>query len=234
MQTVTACLQDTFYLIFKQKIAIVGASRTDTGVHALGQVIKFSANLAASDLAIKNAWNNLLPKSIFIRELSTIDTDFHPCKNVIQKTYYYHLFLKAPLPFVARFGWYYEFIHRVDFEKFAKALKYYEGEHNFGSFCKIEEEGDKTKSPIRTINSITIQKISHFNVLRITIKGKSFLRFQIRRMVGYALDIARRKDLPVSYIQEILNKPNPQQILLKADGCGLCLRKVIYNDLFIF
>jgi tRNA U38,U39,U40 pseudouridine synthase TruA len=53
-------------------------------------------------------------------------------------------------------------------------------------------------------------------------------------MIGYALDVARRTDLPVSYIQDMLKKPNAQQTLTKADGCGLCLRKVNYtNELFI-
>ncbi len=227
-QTITSCLQETFNKVFKQSISIAGASRTDTGVHALGQVAKFSVDLNLPAKTIQDAWNNALPKSIHIKELHHIETDFHPCKNVIQKTYDYHLFLKRPLPFLARFGWHYEFIDRVDFEKFAQVLNFYEGKHNFASFCKIEDED---KSTIRTIDHITITKLPHFGALRVTIKGQSFLRFQIRRMIGYALDVARRKDLQVSYIQEMLANPNPQQKLLKADGCGLCLRKVLYNEL---
>ncbi len=225
--TVTSCLQNTFKKVFKEPITIVGASRTDTGVHALGQVATFTTDLSIPTATIKAAWNNQLPKSILIRDLEEAPEGFHPCKNVKQKTYYYHLFLQKPSPFLARFGWHYEFIHHVDFEKFAAALALYEGTHNFGSFCKIE---DTEKSTIRTIDSISMEKITHYHALRITIKGKSFLRFQIRRMIGYALDVARRKDLPVSYLQEIRDNPNPQQKLLKADGCGLCLRKVLYHD----
>lgn len=227
--TITACLQETFFKVFQRPVIITGASRTDTGVHALGQVATFSTDLNLSPATIKKAWNNRLPKSILIRDLHEIHADFNPQKNVRQKTYYYHLFLKKQSPFIARFGWLYEFINHVDFEKFAQALALYEGEHDFASFCKIE---DKEKSTIRTIDSITLTKIPHYGMLRVTIKGKSFLRFQIRRMIGYALDLARRKDLPVSYLKGIRDNPNAQQILLKADGCGLCLRKVIYHDEF--
>lgn len=225
--TITARLQETFYKAFKQPIIITGASRTDTGVHALGQVATFSADLTLPEQTIIKAWNNLLPPSIIVRDLVPVSYDFHPCKNVCQKTYLYHIFLKRPLPMIARYGWLYEFIHHVDFEKFAKALTFYLGEHDFGSFCKQELDG---KSTIRTIDSITITKLNHFAALQVAVKGKSFLRFQIRRMIGYALDVARRRDLPVSYIHEILNNPNPQQTLLKAEGCGLCLRKVRYHD----
>lgn len=225
--TVTSCLQETFYKVFGRGVTIVGASRTDSGVHALGQVARFHTDIGLPEATIKSAWNNLLPKSILIRDLQQITTDFHPQKNVKQKIYYYHLFLDRPNPFLARFGWHYKSIDQVDFEKFSAALALYPGEHDFASFCKVE---DDDKSTIRTIDSITLTPLPHHKTLRITIKGKSFLRFQIRRMVGYALDVARRKDLPVSYLQEMLDHPNPQQKLLKAEGCGLCLRKVIYHD----
>lgn len=225
--TITSCIQETFFKVFKQPIVVTGASRTDSGVHALGQVATFSSALGLPEKTIHSALNNQLPKSILIRSLEEVKPAFHPQKNVHQKTYYYHLFLKKPIPFIARFGWLYEFINHVDFDKFAQALALYKGEHDFASFCKIE---DKEKSTIRTIDSITLTKIPQYHVLRVTVKGKSFLRFQIRRMVGYALDVARRKEFPVSYIQGLLKNPDPRQILLKADGCGLCLRKVIYHD----
>ena len=67
-------------------------------------------------------------------------------------------------------------------------------------------------------------------MVHIQIKGPSFLRFQIRRMIGYALDVAQQPKVPVDYIKAMLDKPNPQQTLVKADGSGLCLRKVIYVD----
>lgn len=226
--TITSCLQESFYRIFGHKITLMGASRTDTGVHALGQVAQFFSDLPLSERVILHAWNAGLPKSILIRSLERISEEFHPCANVKQKIYYYHLFLKKPFPWIARYGWLYLFIDRVDLYKFNAALQLYRGEHDFASFCKVEDD----KLTIRTIDEISLQKFSRWSTLRVTIKGKSFLRHQIRRMIGYALDVARRDDLPIDYLKEVLKSKNPEQTLLKADGSGLCLRKIFYDNKF--
>jgi len=223
--SVSECLEKTYEKIFKQSITITGGSRTDSGVHALGQVAMFKANTNLSEADILRAWNQALPASIIIRDITRTHDSFHPCFNVLEKTYIYTLFLKKPLPFVARYGWYYHFIDRVDQEKFYQALQLYIGEHDFASFSKPGQN----KPTIRSVNSITIKRLSRWGAIIITIKGKSFLHFQIRRMIGYALDVARRPELSIHYIQNMLDNPNPQQTLLKADGSGLCLRKVVYT-----
>ncbi len=225
--TIASTLQDTFYKIFNQKITILGASRTDTGVHALGQIAQFHANLTIAPLVIQKAWSDILPPSIHIRYLEHASDSFNPCRQVKQKTYYYILFLKKPLPFVARFGWHYQFINFVDLDKFDRCLQLYIGEKDFASFCKVE---DLKKSTIRRIDAISVKKFDRWSALLISVKGKSFLHFQIRRMIGYALDVARRKDLTVDYLQAVIDSKNPQQTLLKAKGQGLCLRKVVYHD----
>lgn len=225
--TVSSVLKKTFFEVFNSNITLIGASRTDTGVHALGQVALITTERDIDPALMLPAWNNHLAKSILIRSVEPVFNNFHPCRNVRQKTYYYHLFLKRPLPQFSRYGWHYRFIDQVDLKKFHNALMLYIGTHDFGSFCKID--AGEEKSPIRTIDNISLEKLSPLNTLRITIKGKSFLRFQIRRMIGYALDVARRPDLSLSYLQEILDAPNAQQTLLKADASGLCLRKICYD-----
>lgn len=225
--TISSVLKKTFCDVFGGPIKLIGASRTDTGVHALGQVAMITTDLNLNPKTMGYAWNNHLPKSIIIRSVEHAPDNFHPCCNVRQKTYYYHLFLRQPLPMFARYGWFYHVIEKVDLEKFKSALNLYVGTHNFSSFCKLSPDEDKT--PVRTIDSITVEKISHLNSLRIIIKGRSFLRFQIRRMVGYALDVAHRPNLSLKYLQGMLDNPNSQQTLLKADASGLCLRKVVYD-----
>lgn len=225
--TVSSVVEKSFYDVFGQNISLIGSSRTDSGVHALGQVAIFRCeNLNIANEVIRLAWNSHLPGSIFIRELSQVNDDFHPCFNVLQKTYYYHLFLQRPLPFVARYGWQYKFMNKVDIEQFYKALQLYVGEHDFASFCKIEEEG---KNTVRRIDSIEIEKIARVGALRVVIKGPGFLHFQIRRLIGYALDVVRRPDLSLDYLKSLLINPDPKQTLTKAEGCGLCLRKVVYK-----
>jgi tRNA pseudouridine38-40 synthase len=225
--SICSTLEQAFFEVFGYRINLIGASRTDTGVHALNQVAMFHSDLNRLDLnVIQSAWNNHLPKSILIRDLQLVPENFHACFNVVQKTYYYHLFLKCPLPMVSRYGWLYKFIDQVDLAKFESALNLYTGEHDFGSFCKVDED---SKNTVRTIDSIKLERFGRFGVLRVTIKGPGFLRFQIRRMIGYALDVARRDDLSVNYIKALLDNPDPKQTLIKAEASGLCLRKVVYK-----
>lgn len=226
--TVAGTLERVFKRTFGEVIHVVGASRTDAGVHALGQVAHFKSKLTISSDTMKKGWNASLPSSIVIRSLELVEDDFHACADVVQKTYYYHIFLKRPLPFIARFGWFYRFIHHVDLVKFQEGLKFFVGTHDFTAFCKLEEG----KSPIRSIDSIHIEYIKRWGALRVVIKGKSFLRFQIRRIIGYTLDVARRPELPVEYLKVILESKNPKQTLLQADGIGLCLRKILYKGFY--
>lgn len=223
--TVASVLERMFFRVFKESISLVGASRTDSGVHALGQIAHFSTNLGILPHVMLAAWNDALPKTIVIRSIVPVADNFHACFDVVQKTYYYHLFLSRPLPFISRFGWYYRFIHHVDLEKFKEGLQIFVGEHDFTALCKLEEG----KNPVRTINSISTEYLREWNVLRVVIKGQGFLRYQIRRIVGYALDVARRPELSVYYLEDILKSKNSQQTLLQADGMGLCLRKIIYK-----
>lgn len=224
-RTVAFQLQATFERVFGQPVSVVGTSRTDAGVHALGQVARFHADLRADAGVIKEAWNKALPHDIVVRELEIAPDDFHPCRNVYEKTYLYTIFTRRPLPFIARFGWYPPFIDRIDFEKLNKVLPLFLGEHDFASFCKL----DADKTTIRSIHHIEMKRYGQWGAAQIVIKGPSFLRFQIRRMIGYALDVAQRDNLPVSYIQDLLNNPNHEQKLVKADASGLCLRKVVYR-----
>lgn len=224
--SVTSCLEHAWLKTFGHTINILGASRTDAGVHALGQVARFKTPFTADPQRILKAWNAKLPASIHIRSLTLAPEAFNPRNNVIQKTYYYTLFLKRPLPMIARFGWYYPFIKDVDMQMFEKALQLYVGTHDFGSFCKKERDDEST---VRTIDSIHLYNFKRWSALTVAIKGKAFGRFQIRRMIGYALDVARRPELSLEYLQGVLDNPNHQQTLTKADPQGLCLRKIVYK-----
>jgi tRNA pseudouridine38-40 synthase len=229
--TITSALQAAWSSLFctQDVLPILGASRTDAGVHALGQVARFHAELPAEMglEKLRHAWNARLPRSIHIRSITPSTDRFHPCGNVLQKTYNYVLFLKRPLPFVARYGWQYRFINQVDFPTFEKTLTLYQGTHDFASFCKVE---DNDKSTIRTIDSISCTNMKRWGAVMVTIKGPSFVRFQIRRMVGYALDASRKPLYAVDHIKDLLQNPNPEQTLVKADGQGLCLRKIVYKN----
>lgn len=227
---VTQAFERVFFEVFKQKIRLVGASRTDSGVHALGQVARFYINDKLDPAMMLHALNMRLPASLFIRSLEFMPYGFHPMHHVDYKIYYYHIFLKRPLPHLARFGWYPKFIEFVDIEAFKKALNVFKGEHDFTSFARIE---DPNKTSIRQINYIGVEDFPQYNALRVVIVGPSFLQYQIRRMVGYALDLSRRTKTPDIEIQKLLNNPSHHQILLRAASEGLCLRKIVYKKSLI-
>jgi len=232
--TVASTLQKSFEIAFNRQVSIVGASRTDSGVHALGQTALCVSDLAIDVERIKLAWNNSLPNSILIRSLEKVSADFHVFAHVVSKTYYYHLFYKHPLPFVARYGWFWKFIEYVDFEKFVCAMDCFVGEHDFRSFCKSVERcaGEDDNQTVRTIDSISIERYQRFGMIRVIITSKGFLRYQIRRMIGAALDVARKPNVPTDFITYELENPSDQQEFTRAEGCGLCLRKIVYKKGF--
>ena len=221
--TVTQVLEDTFYKVFNEKVMIKGASRTDSGVHALGQVAMIETTLNISHTGMLTAWNNRLPDAIVVRDIVAMGSDLHPQRNVIEKTYQYHLFLKQPLPLTTRYGWFYRY--NLDINKLKKALLVFVGTHDFRSFCT----GHDMKTTIRTIDSIEISYQPQFDAYQIDIKGAGFLRYQIRRMVGGALEVASRPLLSINYLQEVLEKKNPEHSLPNAPARGLVLKEIIYK-----
>lgn len=223
--TVVSTLQKSFLSAFSMPVALLGASRTDAGVHALGQVSLCRTALSLDPVSLCEAWNNRLPSGILVRSVERVDDTFHIFGDVVQKTYWYHLFYRRPLPFVARYGYLWKFIDRVDYDKFAQALQQFVGTHDFRSFCRNGEE----KTTVRTVDSIEINKIARLSALQVVVKGKGFLRYQIRRMIGAALDVAS-KQTPVDDIAYHLKNPSDQQAFTKAGASGLCLRKIIFKE----
>lgn len=222
--SISAVLQDTFYRVFKQKVTLYGASRTDTGVHALGHVAVFDTDLPVAPDMLRSAWNNQLPNDILIRELVPVADDFNPFFNIKEKVYWYHFFVDPPLPFAARYGLYYKY--PLNMQKLKQALAAFTGTHDFRSFCSSQV----TVPTIKTINVIDLSFIKRFNVYRIEVRGPGFLHNQVRRIVGAALTVASSDELSVAYLKQVLDERNPRQRLLCAPAHGLTLCKIIYHS----
>lgn len=220
--SVAGCMQERFKKLFGHDIQLVGASRTDGGVHALGQVARFYSPLSIESERFRNAWNAKLPADIHIRQLLPV-VDFHPQHNVIQKTYQYYVSPQRPLPFISR----YVMWHRpFDVDKLAQALQYFVGEHDFRSFCT----GTDYENTIRRVDSIECRYIKRYNVFQIEVRGPGFLRYMIRRMVGSALYVASYPNRNIEVIDQILKQKNPAHHLPTAPSYGLVLRSITYRD----
>ncbi|MFZ5954192.1 MAG: tRNA pseudouridine(38-40) synthase TruA [Candidatus Dependentiae bacterium] len=219
--TVAGTIQDTFKQVFDREIKLLGASRTDAGVHAAGQIATFSSDLIITPSKLLQGLRGKLPADIMIRSLEEVDS-FNPRHNVRQKIYYYHFFIAQPLPFFARYGWFYRY--PIDFEKLEKALQVFVGTHDFRSFCTGEKD-----DTVRRVDSIHLEYLRRFKAYRIVVKGPGFLHHMIRRIVGAALEVAATPQLAVHYLQEVLAEKNPLQTLPNAPAQGLMLYKILYD-----
>lgn len=94
----------TFKKVFHCEPRLIGASRTDAGVHALGQVLLCVMPFEIMPEKLRFAISNALPRDIVLRSVTPVDESFHPHHNVFKKTYYYHFFTKRPLPFLSDMG----------------------------------------------------------------------------------------------------------------------------------
>ncbi len=215
-------LQAAYERAFKESVRIEGASRTDAGVHSMGQVAIFTTRVELESERILQIWNKNLPSGIVIRSLEVVAHGFHPRANVAQKTYYYHFFLQRPLPFVQRFG--YTVTGKFDKELLVEALNIFKGTHDFRSFCKAPGN----RSTVRTIEEIFLGFNDELGAYQIVIRGKSFLHHMIRRIVGASFQIALGQK-PLEKIKIALAIPQSMQELLNAPPLGLLLYKITYT-----
>ena len=221
--SIVQTLQDSFVAVFGKPIRILGASKTDAGVHALGQVAIFETDIQVDPCKMLYAWNNLLPSSILIRSL-VHDDQFHPHYLVKQKIYYYHLFADRPLPFVARYGYFVSC--PVDWQAFKDALQLFVGTYDFSAFYT----GNDREDAVRTIDEIRFEYIERYNVYRVVVIGERFLRHMVRRIVGAALAVASREGIAHANISDALQTSVMHSELPTAPARGLVLRKIIYEE----
>ncbi len=221
--SIVQTLQDTFADVFKKRICLLGASKTDAGVHAFGQMAVFKTDIVIDSQKMKWAWNNALPSSIVIRSL-VHDDQFHPHYNVKRKVYYYHLFTQRSLPFVTRYGHYVS--HAFDKKCFYDTLQLFVGTHDFSAFYT---GNDRDTDAIRTIDDIRLEYIKRYRMYRVVVIGERFLRHMVRRMIGAALAIVSgdgitHVDICTALKSRIMYSPFPV-----APAQGLVLRKIIYQ-----
>lgn len=221
--TIEGMLNNKLSKILGEKIEIIGASRTDSGVHALCNVAVFDTETKIPANRISLALNRRLPRDIVIQESKEVSPNFHPrdCKSI--KTYEYQIFNnKCPLP--TRRLYHYFVHHKLNIEDMKKAAKYLVGTHDFKSFCLKKT---KTQSTVRTIYSIDIEKNN--DLISITVKGNGFLYNMVRGIVGTLIYVARGV-YPPEYVKEILEKKDRKFAGPNAPAHGLNLIDTKYLE----
>jgi tRNA pseudouridine38-40 synthase len=198
---------------------IILSGRTDKGVHATGQVFNVELPEHFSDVhLLKKLLNHQLPLSIRVLRAKVVSDDFHARFSAKKRVYRYFITQKELTPFMAR---YVTFVSTVNEEKIKEAITYFLGKHNFEYFQKM---GSDKRNFEKEVYEARFYKYKEFYVFKF--KANSYLRSQIRLMVGFLLAISQGK-ATLEDLQSQLKRQ--KRIFFKpADGFGLYLSKVIY------
>lgn len=217
--TVNAALTD----LFKVPVKTIGASRTDTGVHARGNVAVFDVETRIAPSKIAFAVNARLPEDIRIVESKEVPADFHPRYQTTIKTYSYHILNRThPDPMFRNYEMH--CYYPLDADKMNEAAGYLVGEHDFQSFCAA---GNSSATTVRTIYKAGVVRTGERLVFTVT--GSGFLYNMVRIIVGTLLEIGQGK-YPPPQMQSIIAACDRSAAGPTALAKGLCLETIAYPD----
>ena len=206
-----------------EKVELIASGRTDAGVHALGQVANFktTSNFPIEKFSI--AINSQVKNSIRIQNAEEVDENFHSRFNCKKKTYRYVIDNSKNGTAIYR-NIVYHMPIKLDVEEMKKAIKYFEGEHDFKAF---KSSGTSSKSSVRTIYSANI--ITEGTNIAIILTGNGFLYNMVRIIAGTLVDVGLGK-IKASDIPEIIESKDRQRAGKTLPPQGLMLLSVEYDS----
>ncbi len=220
--TVQGEIQKALAVILKSPHKIQGASRTDAGVHAIGQVAHLKTSVDISTHKLARGISALCRPSISIVKAEIIHDRFNARFDSLGKHYRYTVLNRsASSPLLSNTSWHVS--HKIDLNRMLNAAKMVEGEHDFAGFRASDCERDST---IRYISSVNIVQIPG-DIVEIHVKGTAFLKNMVRIIAGTLVDIAIGK-LPENTIESLFLNPNRIFAGRTAPANGLALLKVYY------
>ncbi len=213
-------LQETLSRILQESISVTGSGRTDAGVHAIGQIAHFSADVDNQRRLLRSL-NGLLPPDIRIHSIEEVSEDFHARYSARGKIYHYHLWLEETHHPLKR----HHHLHHpypLDIDRLKHGAAHLVGTHDFTSFANSPTEGSVAKNPVRTIYRIDC--IPQEGGMRLEFEGEGFLYKMVRNIVGTLLDRDR-----VDQIPKILAARDRRNAGRAAPPHGLFLVEVHYD-----
>jgi tRNA pseudouridine38-40 synthase len=234
--TVQGALTDVLEQLTQRRVMICAAGRTDAGVHAAGQVVNFKTQSSLTTEEFQRAFNALLPPSIRVNAAEEVNPDFHSRWDALAKTYRYRIFRGRVVP---PFLWKYvqHDPYEMNFGAMAEAARYFVGEHDFTSFAAStgSEEDDRERTTIRTIYRSELLRVPNSNSCNsaeewvYVVRGKSFMRHMVRKMVGTLVDVGRGK-LVADDLPQLIALRDRSKSGATVPPHGLCLEDVEYPD----
>lgn len=189
--TIEEVLNRTLSELLGEEITVIGASRTDAGVHSLGNVAVFDTNTKMPADKISYALNQRLPGDIAVQDSCEVPFDFHPRFAASRKTYEYRILNRSfPVPTLRRDTLFYH--HKLNEEDMAEAAAFLMGEHDFTSFASVHAQ---TKTFVRTVYDLSVRR-SKEDVIHIRIRGNGFLYNMVRIIAGTLIEVGAGKREP--------------------------------------
>ncbi|MDB5102341.1 MAG: tRNA pseudouridine synthase [Fibrobacteres bacterium] len=218
--TVQSELEKALEVCLRVPVLVVGAGRTDAGVHASGQVAHFECEADLDPRRIQRSVNALTGDSIFIRRLEACPPDFHARYSALSRLYRYRIALR-PTALLGGISWYPGM--PLDADAFRRALADVEGTHDFVNFCVPREDGKSTLCEVLRADAVADEAF-----LTVTLEANRFLHKMVRSIVGACFDVARGA-LPGTLVRDILAGTYRGERTW-APALGLCLERVGYRD----
>jgi tRNA pseudouridine38-40 synthase len=220
-KTIQSVLEKAVSTLVGQPTRIIGAGRTDAGVHALGQVANFLSDKELEPYRMQRALNALTPDDITVKTVEIVPESFHARRDARSRVYEYRLLNRpSPSPFYLRFAWH---VHdALNVPAMRDAITCLEGEHDFSSFRAADCDA---VHPVRIIYRASLNQSGELIVL--SVEATAFLRHMVRNLIGTLVEVGRHQRTPHSFV-ELLSARDRTQAGIKAPAQGLFLMEVKY------
>ena len=224
--TIEEVLNKAICTLTGEEIAVIGASRTDSGVHAMGNIAVFDTGSRIPAERFSYALNQRLPEDIVVTKSEEVSLDWHPRYQNSLKTYEYHILnTKTPVPTKRLYNCFVSF--DLDVNRMRQGAQYLLGEHDFAAFCCIRTNA---KTTVRTVTDLQIQQ----NPLKpeeitIRITGNGFLYNMVRIIAGVLIRVGRGFYEPEKVL-ELLEGRERKKEAVTAPPQGLCLMEIVYEN----
>jgi tRNA pseudouridine38-40 synthase len=221
-ETIQGVIQDCLKRLTGESLHVMSSGRTDSGVHALGQVAHFRTESRMDANAFQRALNSLLPEDIVIRRAEEVQADFHARRSAKSKVYEYRILNRATPPAIDRqYVWHVP--QKLNLDEMKKATHNLMGEHDFSAFRSV---GSSTHSSVRNILR-TDWKKGKGGLLRFEIEASGFLKQMVRAIVGTLVEVGRGK-ISAQEFKRILDSKDRKEAGPTAPARGLFLKEVKY------
>lgn len=224
--SIQSLIERALEIALRQRICLIGSGRTDSGVHALGQVAHFSTERHVDPHRLLASLAGLLPLDIRVRALRSVPDEFHARFSATGKIYHYRIDRGKVLnPFTRRIAYHLPF--PIDLSLLQKGAALFRGSHDFTSFSNEAHRGSAARDPIRNLTKLEIAEKGE--ELTLIFEGDGFLYKMVRNITGTLIDVARGK-IPLEAIPKIFAAKDRSKAGVAAPAHGLTLMEVQYDQ----